>query len=185
MSRAQRCLVRSRNRTRGQGSSAEPAARVSESRRCRAHRCYAAGWSYAAAGCVHEVRGGVEARPRPVVYTRYTAGWRDPSVSPSIQLAGASSMSAQHRRRRVPRNMRMRIERQGSVALLRMESGKVNAIGPAFLAEFGRLLDGLGDAGAAVLTGPGSTFSAGRDLPAVFRLRPARAPPLPPPVNSP
>jgi enoyl-CoA hydratase len=66
--------------------------------------------------------------------------------------------------------MRMRIERQGSVALLRMESGKVNAIGPAFLAEFGRLLDGLGDAGAAVLTGHGSTFSAGLDLPALIEL---------------
>jgi enoyl-CoA hydratase len=64
----------------------------------------------------------------------------------------------------------MRIERQGSVALLRMESGKVNAIGPAFLAEFGRLLDGVGDAGAAVLTGQGSTFSAGLDLPALIDL---------------
>src|SRR5258708_1214437 len=112
-----------------------------------------------------------------VLYTGETAGWGDPSVSPSIQLAGASSMSAQHRRRRVLRNMRMRIERQGSVALLRMESGKVNAIGPAFLAEFGRLLDGLGDAGAAVLPRHRSTLSAGAERPPGVAHCPARRPP--------
>lgn len=64
----------------------------------------------------------------------------------------------------------MRIERHGSVALLRMESGKVNALGPAFVAGLGGLLDALGDAGAAVLTGQGTVFSAGLDLPALVDL---------------
>src|SRR3954471_11125702 len=64
----------------------------------------------------------------------------------------------------------MRIERQGPVALLRLESGKVNAIGPEFIAGLNGLLDGLGDARAAVITGRGSTFSAGLDLPALIDL---------------
>jgi Delta3-Delta2-enoyl-CoA isomerase len=68
----------------------------------------------------------------------------------------------------------MRIERHGNVALLRLESGKVNAIGPRFVEQMESLLDGLGDAGAAVLVGQGSTFSAGLDLPALVDLdRPA------------
>src|SRR5438270_12905525 len=64
----------------------------------------------------------------------------------------------------------MRIERQGAVAVLRLESGKVNAIGRAFLSELNGLLDGLGDARAAVVVGRGSTFSAGLDLPALVEL---------------
>jgi len=64
----------------------------------------------------------------------------------------------------------MRIERQGKVALLRIESGKVNAIGPAFVAGLNGLLAGLGDAGAAVIVGHGSAFSAGLDLPALIDL---------------
>ncbi len=64
----------------------------------------------------------------------------------------------------------MRIERQGSVALLRLESGKVNAIGPDFIVGLNGLLDGLSDAGAAVITGRGGTFSAGLDLPALVDL---------------
>src|SRR5260221_10088247 len=64
----------------------------------------------------------------------------------------------------------MRIERQGSVALLRLESGKVNAIGPDFIGGLTGLLDGLADAGAAVITGRGGTFSAGLDLPALVDL---------------
>src|SRR5438128_5571675 len=64
----------------------------------------------------------------------------------------------------------MRIERQGSVALLRLESGKVNAIGPDFIAGLNGLLDQLADAGAAVITGRGGTFSAGLDLPALVDL---------------
>src|SRR5438270_161827 len=68
----------------------------------------------------------------------------------------------------------MRIERQGEVAVLRLESGKVNAIGVAFLAQLNGLLDGLGDAKAAVVTGRGSAFSAGLDLPSLVDLaRPA------------
>lgn len=64
----------------------------------------------------------------------------------------------------------MRIERHGTVALLRLEFGKVNAIGPSFLESFLGLLDGLGDADAAVIIGQGSTFSAGLDLPALIDL---------------
>jgi enoyl-CoA hydratase len=64
----------------------------------------------------------------------------------------------------------MRIERQGAVAVLRLESGKVNAIGPSFLEELAKLLDALGDARAAVVTGRGSAFSAGLDLPALVGL---------------
>jgi len=64
----------------------------------------------------------------------------------------------------------MRIERQGPVALLRLESGKVNAIGPDFIAGLNGLLDQLGDASAAVITGRGGTFSAGLDLPALVDL---------------
>lgn len=64
----------------------------------------------------------------------------------------------------------MRIERQGKVALLRVESGKVNAIGPSFVAGLNGLLDGLRDAGAAVIVGQGSAFSAGLDLPALIDL---------------
>ena len=64
----------------------------------------------------------------------------------------------------------MRIERRGAVAVLRLESGKVNAIGPAFLSDMARLLDGLGDARAAVLVGRGSAFSAGLDLPSLVDL---------------
>ena len=64
----------------------------------------------------------------------------------------------------------MRIERQGEVAVLRLESGKVNAIGPAFLEQLNGLLDGLGEAKAAVVIGRGNTFSAGLDLPALVEL---------------
>src|SRR6266705_1062780 len=64
----------------------------------------------------------------------------------------------------------MRIERQGDVAVLRLESGKVNAIGPRFLAELNGLLDALGEAKAAVVTGRGGAFSAGLDLPALVEL---------------
>ena len=68
----------------------------------------------------------------------------------------------------------MRIERHGPVALLRLESGKVNAIGPAFVAGLNQLLDELADANAAVITGQGSAFSAGLDLPVLIELdRPA------------
>jgi enoyl-CoA hydratase len=64
----------------------------------------------------------------------------------------------------------MRIERVQDVALIRMESGKVNAIGPEFVAGLSRLLDEAQGARAAVITGQGSTFSAGLDLPALIGL---------------
>jgi enoyl-CoA hydratase len=64
----------------------------------------------------------------------------------------------------------MRIERHGSVALLHLESGKVNAIGPQFVEGLNGLLDQLGDAKAAVITGRGSAFSAGLDLPTLVDL---------------
>src|SRR5436853_2368286 len=64
----------------------------------------------------------------------------------------------------------MRIERDGEVALIRLENGKSNAIGPSFLDRLESLLGQLGEARAAVITGQGSAFSAGLDLPALIDL---------------
>lgn len=64
----------------------------------------------------------------------------------------------------------MRIERQGRVAVLVLEWGKANAMNHGFLDALDGLLDGVGDAGAAVITGQGSIFSAGLDLPALVDL---------------
>src|SRR2546421_10779395 len=64
----------------------------------------------------------------------------------------------------------MRIERDGDVALTRLENGTANAIGPSSLARLESLLGQLGDARAAVITGQGSAFSAGLDLPALIDL---------------
>src|SRR3989441_7805034 len=64
----------------------------------------------------------------------------------------------------------MRIERDGEVALIRLENGKANAIGPSFLDRLEPLLGPLGEARPAVITGQGSTFSAGLDLPALVDL---------------
>jgi enoyl-CoA hydratase len=64
----------------------------------------------------------------------------------------------------------MRIEMDGGVAILRLEMGKVNAMGPAFLAGLSGLLDGLSQARAAVMIGQGATFSAGLDLPTLIDL---------------
>src|SRR2546430_17421496 len=64
----------------------------------------------------------------------------------------------------------MRIERNGEVALIRLENGNANAIGPSFLDRLESLLGQLGDARAAVITGQGSAFSAGLDLPALIDL---------------
>jgi len=66
----------------------------------------------------------------------------------------------------------MHLERQGALALLRMNAGKANAINPRFLDLLGELLDELSAAppGALVLTGDGRAFSAGLDLPALVDL---------------
>jgi enoyl-CoA hydratase len=64
----------------------------------------------------------------------------------------------------------MRIERNGELALIRLENGKANAIGPSFLDRLEALLGELGEARAAVITGQGSAFSAGLDLPALVDL---------------
>lgn len=68
----------------------------------------------------------------------------------------------------------MRIERQGDVAVLILERGKANAINGAFLDALDALLGELPGARAAVITAPGSIFSAGLDLPALVDL-PAEA----------
>ena len=64
----------------------------------------------------------------------------------------------------------MRIERNGPVALLRMENGKANAISAALLERLDGLIEELGDARAAVITGQGTAFCAGLDLPALVDL---------------
>ena len=64
----------------------------------------------------------------------------------------------------------MRIEHSGPVAIVRMESGKANAIGASFLERLEGLFAELGDARAAVITGHGAFFSAGLDLPVLINL---------------
>ncbi|HUJ28812.1 MAG TPA: enoyl-CoA hydratase/isomerase family protein [Myxococcales bacterium] len=64
----------------------------------------------------------------------------------------------------------MRIESRGSVALVTLQSGKVNAVGPDFVERMHALLDGARDARALVLTGAGNAFSAGLDLPSLIEL---------------
>src|SRR2546427_11596418 len=64
----------------------------------------------------------------------------------------------------------MRIERDGEVALIRLENGKANAIGPSFLDRLEAPPGQPGDARAAVITGQGSAFSAGLDLPTLVDL---------------
>lgn len=55
--------------------------------------------------------------------------------------------------------------RGDKVALLRMDDGKVNAIGPAFLREFAQAWSDVTSEGrAVVLTGNAKAFSAGLDL---------------------
>jgi enoyl-CoA hydratase len=64
----------------------------------------------------------------------------------------------------------MRIERNGPVALLRMENGKANAISAVLLERLDGLIEELGEARAAVITGQGTAFCAGLDLPALVDL---------------
>jgi enoyl-CoA hydratase len=64
----------------------------------------------------------------------------------------------------------MKLEKRGDVALLRIAEGKANAIGPAWLTEMNRVCDELpaSRARALVVTGEGSAFSAGLDLPSLL-----------------
>jgi enoyl-CoA hydratase len=66
----------------------------------------------------------------------------------------------------------MKIETQGPVAVLRLEAGKANAIGPDLIAAFDGLLAAVehSDARAVVITGYERFFSAGLDLPTLFTL---------------
>jgi enoyl-CoA hydratase len=64
----------------------------------------------------------------------------------------------------------MRIEQIGDVALLRLEAGKANAIGLEFLSALDALVQRLGGARAAVITGQGKAFCAGLDLPSLIDL---------------
>src|SRR5256885_15646914 len=64
----------------------------------------------------------------------------------------------------------MRIEQSGDVALITLQSGKVNAVGPEFLQDFGKLLDEAAGARAVALTGAGNQFTAGLDLPSLIDL---------------
>jgi enoyl-CoA hydratase/carnithine racemase len=58
------------------------------------------------------------------------------------------------------------IERQGSVAIMRLDQGRVNALDAPLLEEFVKVLDSVegSDARAVVLTATGRVFSAGLDL---------------------
>jgi enoyl-CoA hydratase len=65
---------------------------------------------------------------------------------------------------------RIDVEWKDAVAVLHLRHGKVNAIGPALLADLGRALDACAPARAVVLTAEGPTFSAGLDLPLLVEL---------------
>ena len=66
----------------------------------------------------------------------------------------------------------MEIQTAGGVAVLPMRAGKANAIGSAFLDRLSAQLDAVesSQASALVLTGEGTAFSAGLDLPEVVAL---------------
>ena len=69
----------------------------------------------------------------------------------------------------------MNVDWVDGIAVVRMDEGRANAIGPDFLAEFDRALDGVEgrNAQALVLTGTGRHFSAGLDLRTLHALDPA------------
>jgi len=73
---------------------------------------------------------------------------------------------ARAKRLRATRSMMFHVERLGDkVALLRMDDGKVNAIGPAFLQGFAQAWGDVTREGrAVVLAGNAKAFSAGLDL---------------------
>lgn len=66
----------------------------------------------------------------------------------------------------------MRIDRHEALALLTMDAGKGNAMGPAFIAELADLIGQVeeSDADALVLTGGGKMFSVGLMLPELVKL---------------
>lgn len=64
----------------------------------------------------------------------------------------------------------MQIESIEGMALVRMNTGKANAMSVEFLERLGALLDTAGDARAIVLTGYDRFFSAGLDLPPLLAL---------------
>lgn len=66
----------------------------------------------------------------------------------------------------------MRIERDGEIAIVRMEAGKANSMSPEMLPRLVALCDEVerSDARAIVLTGDGRSFSAGLALPALIDL---------------
>jgi enoyl-CoA hydratase len=66
----------------------------------------------------------------------------------------------------------METKTSGQVAVLPMRAGKANAIGTAFLDQLSAQLDAVESSGASalVLTGEGTAFSAGLDLPEVSGL---------------
>ena len=78
----------------------------------------------------------------------------------------STSCRQAHRRRRRPRPISRMVLREdrGSVAVLRMQHGRANALDPELLGAIGQALTAAEDAGAVVLTGTGPMFSAGVDL---------------------
>ena len=66
----------------------------------------------------------------------------------------------------------MEIQTTSGLAVLSMRAGKANAIGTTFLDRLSAQLDAVESSGASalVLTGEGTTFSAGLDLPEVSRM---------------
>jgi enoyl-CoA hydratase len=64
----------------------------------------------------------------------------------------------------------MRIERNGDVAIVRLEAGRANAMNVEFLDRLGALLDEAASAKAVVLTGQDKFFAAGLDLPSIIDL---------------
>lgn len=66
----------------------------------------------------------------------------------------------------------MQLERHDAVAVIRIDTGRANAINPSWLERMNALLDEVAasDARALVITGHGNAFSAGLDLPALLAL---------------
>jgi len=56
------------------------------------------------------------------------------------------------------------VEKAEGVAMVRLQTGKANAINPAFIVAANAALDAAAGAGAVVLTGVGRSFCAGLDL---------------------